>query len=507
MSRQQMMAISFTALALTGLCGCATHRFELGTPGERLARLDAVLPPVEAGDLPSPLTPSAAVSRALDVSLEIAELEAAVRIAEHETGGLGNIRDPELRAGLADGDTDGSSSSMGGRRLAGAVPGDQPTPESQQFANSSSTRGTRNAWQVGLRVFPPNPWAMSAGVSRARASLYAAEAALSAASVQLAQDVRQAFAELQYADRDIRLLSGLMDVRRDLVRDMKALVKQGQGTVLESSRASYRYLQSVSDHQKRLRDRDALRSQLAKMLAVSPAVLAILSDEPLPVVANADGADVDALIEEAMASRADLIELAWKARTAREAYREERAQRIPWFSHLQASYTHRENDATSESYDSEWDLYDLSSTIQTDSSSSTSGLEEWEVSAGLTLPVFSWLGRADDALEESWRAAEQSEARAVSKMKQAVAQAVADLALQEERNASFNSETAEIVSELRSAIDQAGETGFLSPDELVRMREQLIGIERFRIDAEHQRALTLLDLEKAAGLTPLPASE
>jgi outer membrane protein TolC len=505
MNGLRTIAACLTVLSVVAVCGCASRHHTLGTPSERLSELAEFMPASAPPVLPSPLTAEAAVRRALDASPEIESLSSAVRVARQEFRAAGDIRDPELRFGVADGDIDSLSSSSSSQTRPGSGPGEPDVPLSTE-TSSSRGREDRDVWQVGIRFFPRNPWELSARTSQGRASLYAAEAALSAAGTAVAEEVRRLYVDIQYAQQDIEQLEALVALRRGLVREMKELVRQGQGTVVDSSRASYRYLQAVSEHQRRLRDRDGLRTDLAQRLSVSPASLPELSEAPLSGPPDDVTTDVASLVGGAMERRADLIELGWRARAARAAFREERARLLPWLTHIQGSFTHRENNGESESSSFDSDLLDFSSTTQSDSSTSDDELEEWEISAAMALPIFSLFNQSDDVMRERWQEARRVEGRAVAEMQQDIARVIAEQALRKERLSAFDTETRDVVSELRETLAQSGDTGILPPDEIARMKEQLIEIERLRIDAEHDRMQGLLRLERAAGLTPLPVS-
>lgn len=486
--------------AIVLAAGCASREPVLPSVPDRLARAHALV--LRPAALPQPLTVNAAIRRVLDVNGDVKAAAAAVRVARREAGAARDMRDPQLRMSVGDSQVDRTSTSRETERLAGA------TGSFATSTNSSVSAYTedRADFQIGVRLYPRNPWQLAARVSSARAGVYAAEAELRAAGLAVAADVKRLFAELRYTEQDMALLEQLVELRRKRVDDTRRVVAQGQGTVLDTSRASYRYLDAVSDRERRRQDADELRAELAGLLAVRSSEIPELADESVVPPERLPSAVTGGLIETSMVRRADLVALAWRTRSAYDAYREERAGRIPWFGHVQFSYRDRTDEGGGTASGAETGLTDGEVTTRDETTDDESDLTEWEIATAITVPIFSWRNEADEVAKAVWQQASQEEAQAIATMRRVLRQGIEDVRRLATQEATFVKETDGVTAELQDTIADSGETSLWPPEDVARMREQLVDTKRLRLEAAHRRELSQITVEAAAGLIPLPAT-
>jgi outer membrane protein TolC len=304
------------AAALAVVAGCAT-------PGTGISGLPEVEPPVPRVVEPvrGPLTLDQAIARALAHSERIASLEAVADAAAEACHVAGDWRDPELRLQYGEESTDTE------RRLV--------SPPMTGPMSTTSDEG--DSYRVGIRVFPPNPWARSARISVAQARLYAARAELRHARWQVVTGVRRLFAQVLHAEKDEQLLGEMVGLHKEMRQLTKQLLKKGQATLAEDIAVSRKYLRSLSDRNRAAQQYLSARQSLASLVGSPVATLDIVHDDKDLARMEFLAGQTEGLELTALRHRADLSAGLWRAAAAKAACREARTARIPWLSHVEGS--------------------------------------------------------------------------------------------------------------------------------------------------------------------------
>jgi outer membrane protein TolC len=344
---------------------------------------------------------------------------------------------------------------------------------------------------------------LSARISEARARYYAAEAELAACCMTAAVTTRRLYAELQYLEADMRSLDAIADVRKALLDQLQGLAGQGVGTIVDASRAAARYLDALSDRQRCEADRDRLLAELAAWAGVLPSTIRNVDNEPVDGLPELpDGNNLADLEESAMQRRADLARAGWETLAAKAAYREARSTRIPWFTYLQGRLQTREDSGSSLRTNQETST-DGTIVTTTETSEDSGDLTNWELSAGISLPIFSWYNREIDVRKAEWRQAQAMEAQAIESMRRRIRQCVDAVRNVDARLTAFTRQSTPALDELRRVIEDPATLAALPPDEAARLREQVLEVERLRQANSFERVSALLDLEEAIGSAPV----
>lgn len=479
--------------------GCATRReVSLGTPEERLAPYrarDAEAPPLPEG----PLTLQDAIALALAVNPDVVARVAAVKVAEESLRATHDRRDPELRASYTGGDLDSDTSQAGSESETSAG---GSTALTATNATTGASSEDREGYQLALRLFPANPWARAAAVSAAEANLCAEQSGLQALRTEVAVLVRQAWEDLRYLDADLVLVRQVVEARRQVLNQARAVVQQGVGTLLDGSSAASRYLRSVSELNRLQKDRERACDELAKLLAIPPERVAIDAGETIAPSVDLFTIDAAALEERAMLCRADLAELGWRRLAAEAAWREARAQLKPWLSYVELGYAAESRDETSARYTWESDYVDGVTRRTSEAGMDETDSTSWEISTAIVLPVFSWFNRADDVRLAELRAAEAVEAAAIEKMRRDMHRLVAQTRSWAEYRRQVESVADPVLAELRD-LCQSPAFESMPPQDSATVRDQLLDAERLRLDLDHEARQAVIDLEGRLGTASL----
>ena len=506
-------AAALAAVALALPAGCAAPRATLGSSAERLdrARRAAVveaqrsLPPISAET--GPLTPVAAVRRALAGNADVLAAEHDARIARAAVAAARDGRDPELRAGYRNGTDDQTESSFASESLVDPLSGlGGYTTSSNRAADVQSSDS--DSYAVALRFYPRNPWALRAGLSRARAAACAAEARLRQCVVDTALEACRLYDVARFAAEDLDCAEETARIRGELADQVQQRLKAGQMTVAESVRARQLQLAAVSDVARARRDLAQARQDLARWVGVPFESTGTLVSwaPPMPNAAGwqADGIDLAAV---ALSNRADVAALGWDAQALWAAYREAYAARWPWFSYVQAGYAWADQSTTSSSLTRQTDLADGSTSDRVETRDRDSNAETWRVDAGVTLPVFSWLGHEADVCRAEYEKARAVESHAILDLADRVAASAARVRVLADEQRRYADESVPVLEELNRLVAATATTSDLTPEERARVQEEVVRSRRLAAETAHTLNQAVISLHAALGTLPVPAVE
>lgn len=396
-----------------------------------------------------PLTVGRAVELALARDARIVSLQRAVEAARAARGAALDIRDPEVRVTF------------------GTV-----TQTETGFLGSVST--DVDQMETSLRLFPPNPAVVAAERRRGMAAIRKAEADLEAMKRLVAVEVKTACLELRYLEEDLRLNDRLAALRGEAQEALRARLSGGAALADETMIAALKRVEALGDRARLEREAAVARGQLAALVgrpAAGLAAPAAESAEPLPAESPAL-ADPEAT---ARAVRWDVEALRLAAETVRLAYRSAVAERVPWVSHVQGSVSEEEG---------------------------PEGDEAWAVQVALSLPLFTWVNRADNALRAEWLAAEAQYLAlgdAAAQAARAAADAVRAAAAQQ---AQIEAAARPLLAEMERSLADARARTDIDPRHAARLEETALAARRALLDAARESERALLALEAALGVDP-----
>ncbi|MDP6523174.1 MAG: TolC family protein [Kiritimatiellia bacterium] len=506
--RGMSFALPIAGSVLLILAGCTSVKTsEVAWPSANTRRIPDLEIPAPYG-LTGPLTLQSAIERAIEANPGIQSQKAAVEVARKAVGAVKDWDDPQLRFSYGESESDSLSTSSGTENLVntGITEGGSTTPAvpASNSGESGESFQDSEGYRVAFRLYPPNPWERAAEVSGARADLYAAQASLQFLRAQTAYEVRKAYAEFQFADEDVKVLDRLLTVSKSLVEITNKLLERGQGTVLDSMNASRRYLAALSDRDQRIRERDDALGQLAGLISLPAESLEVRHENVTLGSLDPMTVDLHKLEDTAMRYRGDLVAAGWTVRAARAAYDAAKAARIPWLAHVQASYSSAEDQSESWSREEEVSLDGTVSRSQVGESEDDN--EEWRVDAAIRLPIFTWIGRTDDLRKAELKHAETLEMQALMDMKQDIRNRVDRLKRLDDQRARFEMAADPVTEEIWKVLDNSRSGQNLPPDQIARMKEQLLDISRIKLQAEFERTVTMLAIEAEMGITAVPVA-
>ncbi len=470
------------ALALAAISGCRSI-----PPDERLAqrltetRLTASTP--LTAPYYGPLTLETALARATAASETVAMLAADVDVAYHQKRAAGDYRDPELRLSYGAGDGDGFRESFD---AAGGGTGFRSTTED------------RTAYDVGLRFFPTNPFTREPRTAAARAAIYTAAAELLDAQWRVENVVRRLFVQIHFLSATLEADRELTEVYRQALRIQQDRIEQGHGTLADIMTASRRYLEALSDRDRTVRAHDQARRELATLTAMPFDEVHIVMDPELLETPTITGADLAALETEALSRRRDFSTLYWRRVQAEARYREARAGRLPWLTHLQASYGITESTG------------DARNTGPGLSRPLTGGYREdddregWQVDTGITLPLTPRGAREAAVRLAEFRRAEWLEIKGKERIRREIMDALTAVKAAVASRERYREETMPMVRNMETMLATLESQAGLDPIEVARMREQILASRRLEQRAAMEYHLAVIQLEEALGLR-LPA--
>ncbi|MBL7115117.1 MAG: TolC family protein [Kiritimatiellae bacterium] len=500
-SRYGVVCVWMGCVVLLFLAGCATRQPEVDWKRPPAfsdqPETQSVLRETKRPD--GPLTIADAVRMAILSNVEVRSAEADLLVRERQVTTVKRLRrDPELRLSYGEAEGDAIRNRVTSTTRSYTVPVPLTVPASSS-STSSFEDDDRDGYEVALRVFPRNPWEQSARVSRAQAELHAAEAALSAAKTLVIVEVSRAFATLQFAEQDVMLAEALVDARLISADHARELEAQGQITLLDKAQALSRYLRALSDLSRSVETRDEARAMLAGLLRVTTDDIQVAWDG-LPLAhASMENFSDEKLEEIGLAARADIAQLGWERVAVQASVKELKAAYIPWIGHVQASYGERSNSARRNSTGSELDPLEAVTTTSSDTLDIEGDQEEWEISAAMSLPVFSWWAQEHRVAQAEYEQACILEEQGMRQMCNDIRAARSRLASLAKQRKDFSDVASPVVGELKEIIRVGEKLDSLPPAEFARLREQVIETRRLTLQADKVRAMAELDLCVALG--------
>jgi outer membrane protein TolC len=499
--RDRAAAVLTGCVALLLFSGCATRQpeGEWTHPPEVTGQPESLSSPREVALPEGPLSIVDAVRMAILSDVEVKTAEAALEVRERQVTTVKRLRrDPELRLSYGEGEGDATRNRVTSETRIYSVPAPLTVPGSSGSTHSFE-EDDRDGYEVALRVFPRNPWEQSARVSRAEAEFHAAEAALSAAKNLVMVEVSRAFATLQFAEQDVMLAEAMVDTRRISAEYARELEAQGQITLLDKASALSRYLRALSDLSRSEEERDEASAVLAGRLHTTTDDIQVAWDG-LPLAHESlENFSNEKLEEIGLAARADLAEIGWKRVAVQASIKELKAAYIPWVDHVQASYGERSSSGRRMTTGSDLDLLDPVRTVSSDTLDMEGDQEAWEVSAAMSLPVFSWWAQEHRVAQAEYEQARILEEQAMQQMRNDIRAARGRLISLTKQRKDFNDVALPVVGELEAIIRTGEELDALPPEEFARLREQVIETRRLTLQADMARAMAQLDLCAALG--------
>lgn len=464
------------AVAGAGLYGCATSEETLA---RRIESLRIPAAPLPSDRTSGPLTLAQAIERAILYSEEVSVMRAQDRIAAEQQLAASDFRDPVIGVSYSENESD-SADTRWDYGFAGM---------STQAVRTTSRKG--DSYAVSVRFYPDNPFERHYRISAAAGNSRAATLDEQVAEWAVAAEVKRLFAQLDYGEKDLRILSELVDVHEKAAKATKELVRRGAATSQDQMTASRRYLSAVSEKNKVTQDCELARETLANYLGLSAGTVKVLVNETTFPKLEAETLKVEELTSLALSRRADLAALSWRAAAAKSAYHETLSTRVPWLNDIRLQYA--ESTSTQDGALGANVLgLNPADPLSQDEQDGTS----WRVDATINIPLFSWGNHDSDV-----RLAEYHQARNLlqdkrDRISRDVKNTVEALRSSQKASIQYRAEIAPIVYDMQEVVENATESGGLPPSEIARIKQEILDTQRLRLQTEYQQRLAVIRLEE-----------
>lgn len=453
---------------------------------------------------------------ALANSRRVRSLQREVDLARANTHTVAGIRDPEVRLGYGwgDGDGTGNSSQTADRQTYSRESGsstewNEVTPHELRSTDSTRESGessrhsdrTRreweslsdSSWDVGLRLYPPNPWEYAVEVSEAEAKLHLAESELRGEQVEIMEDVVKEFCALTYAQKRLRMWRQLEGLFAKEVERAAQLPMENQTDLMRRVlNVRTRILRLERDVNERRGNLEVLCGRSLELDTLNTSL------DWLPEAG--DGVALEAMVSQAGELRPDVAEAYWLACELQSRANRATAEAIPWFRHLEVSYQYADRDQDSgytgvtESSESgsgtrtRWTEYasgierseirnrdeqSWSTEQESGSASSSRSEDEWTVETAVSIPIFDWMSGHGRAVRKTAKLAWKDVDEAVLDAERELSiriQALKDALREAEM---FDTQIYPEAQKLREQHDALYQSGRLLPADSVQLMEQI----------------------------------
>jgi outer membrane protein TolC len=441
-----------------------------------------------------PLNLTALVSAARLHNPELVVLREAMEVARAEAMTVTGLRNPELRVEYSEGDrvTERTWYADGGR---GSVP--EWAPLGSYRDRVSESDGIRYT----LRLYPPNPWLMRIQGAGSRARFAAAAADLQAAEWRIECEIGALLAQISGVQRELEIVRKQACLQRDYTMVVQSLIRHQEATVLDELGAEDRQMQAEDDAA-------ILEAGLAEQfrqlsVLVGAPVQSLMAGEA-PSGRGSPHRATPAMAEtrrsQLVESRGEVMAAYWRHQDALAGWREARLSRVPWLTHLQASYAKADE---SERVDAAAGLSVNTAiappgrTVSADENTD----EGWSVEAAIELPLFAWQSgatRIQQANVRRYAVALRECARQV--------QAEFDEAYRAWQAAVTRTDIARgrIITRRQKAVELKrsleGENG-LGPEARFKVEEMLLRLQQAEVNADREEDMAWWRLQQSSGAT------
>lgn len=333
-------------------------------------------------------------------------------------------------------------------------------------------RGIRTSQAFGLRIFLPHPAEVSAQrrLGKNRAAYY--QALESSWTWALESDVRKMYTEVAYRQLDLAAVTQLVDTRREAHTALKDAIEAGVAVAEDQLRSAGDLLAAHGDQQDAHHALRKAQLHLAALIAdPNPDGLRVI---PVSGTDQAFTWTVEELREKALVCHPDWRLLKLDIQESEGERSLARAQRWPWISHIQGSYG-----------ELDWDR-DLDAT-------------DWEVQAGITLPLFSWISDPGADANEDVQALQAKRQETISRLDAELAVRLADYRAAAASLEDNQTLTGPLVAEIQLALDDPEPALLRDPRRRANLVEQVIEQERRELQLTYLRDSAMAELETLVG--------
>ena len=273
-----------------------------------------------------PLTVNAAILLAFKNNPRLQTLETEIELARKQGRALTDLSDPEVRFSYAETES-----------------------ESSDPLNPTTTEVER--LQGALRIFPPNPMVMRTRSHYGNALVLLAEANKKAAEHQIAIQIRNSFLNIYHLDERILLASEIGALRNQRKEALKERLAHGHATLADVLEATAEQLEAVNNKAELLSERGRIVRELGVSIGILDPNELSLAHSTYSVDFDFSSWPIEELARLALDNQAGLQALLKQIEVAHTDLRKIRLDTtVPWFSHVQGSYSEEQKDGNDEAW-------------------------------------------------------------------------------------------------------------------------------------------------------------
>ena len=346
-------------------------------------------------------------------------------------------------------------------------------PELRWAYEEATTGEDQEDLQLGVRVFPSEPWAWLADRKAAKAMAELARLDAELAEQELIYKISSLYIEAQWMKMRITYAQMAVENAASAARLNTALSDAGQSTLGESLKVKLRQLDAA-------RRASTLKAEYDGLLLLLGAEVGLASRALHPLIGEQDGryrkdvplhTDAATLVAQAISQSASLGSLAQQHILMGLELKDDLAPVLPWLRHLQASWNE----------------------------SHGGGDESWRVSGAITLPVFAlFSGRG--ALIDSLEAQLQTErANAQNELAALVQEQYAKWVAADKQAQDFSVTSEPMLRDLVLQVQQLSADEGVTPEFIVEQQKVLLEAFETRSDIIYDRDAARLELRYLTG--------
>ena len=446
----------------------------------------AVPPPEDSAAFPAPPAAGyaweALARRAAERSGEAKALLEDAAAERFQTAVDTAWRDPQLRLGLGQGETDEETAG----RLATRVDPLQPLapPEPDLRPREWETRDSDD-YEVGLRVYIVNPfvnrWLREQGVAAARSK----EAESREAAYAVFCEVRSLCLEAASLREELDLLERIATFRtqaRDIRSRQAAAAVAGALDLIEA-------VTRAAEIREEIRGKEEEHRRLVRRIALLADVPAegIRLRPPAAEFLPAAGWEVEALVDLAMERRPDLARARHDRTAATHGLRAAQAGLLPWFDYVEGSYAGESTQGAA--YEDGTTGYDTTDQDRA----------EWQLRLAVNIPIFDWDGKEVRLSRARLSAADARLQTLHARIRAEIAGVLDAYARACAARARLADENRKARALMDAKIDALAQEPTVPPEDLLEAREAVADYARILLRADRECRRLAQELETVTG--------
>lgn len=199
-----------------------------------------------------------------------------------------------------------------------------------------TSRYPRHEYDASLRIFPRNPWEVSARKGKIEAKQAEVQLRMEVQTKQLRREVEELYWDASYTQAEREAQAALVEIKQAQAKGVQTLLQNGQVTLDESLPIQMEQLESVLEMDALEQELHSLMGQLSRLTGVAAEQIHLVPAPAIP--ADAFDLPYDTWKQRAVKNRLELAIFNAKIDYSKAALKEAHASDIPWIKHIEGGY-------------------------------------------------------------------------------------------------------------------------------------------------------------------------